>query len=195
VAYQPGVIVFGLARQFGSGPGDAGAWATGQQRLRQHDHALAELGCQGGFAGTCRGFQAYWHRRSRRLGGRPKIDRKIRDLIRRMNRESSPWGAPRIQDELLMLGHLSGAMAPRVELQLRKRALDDMNPYPRLFAPRSHRTVDFQSRIHKGGKKAQAVASNERKKETTIRLSEGRSRDRPVVRSDPTRACYLANCW
>jgi hypothetical protein len=89
-----------------------------------------------------------------------------------MNRESSLWGAPRTQGELLMLGHLSGAMAPRVfgvELQLRKRALDDMNPYPRLFAPRSHRTVDFQSRIQKGGKKAQAVASNERKKETIIR--------------------------
>ncbi len=25
-----------------------------------------------------------------------------------MNRESSLWGAPRIQDELVMLGHLSG---------------------------------------------------------------------------------------
>ena len=55
MAYQLGVIVFGLAQQFGSGPGDAGAWATGQKRLRTHDHALAELGCQGGFAGTCRG--------------------------------------------------------------------------------------------------------------------------------------------
>jgi hypothetical protein len=120
------------------------------------------------------GVQAYWHRRFRRLGGRPKIDRKIRGLIRRMNRDSSLWGAPRIQDELLMLGHLSGAMAPRVfgvELQLRKRALDDKNPYPRLFAPRSHRTVDFQSRIQKGGKRTQAVALNERKKETTSSAS------------------------
>ena len=107
MAYQLGVIVFGLARQFGSGPGDAGAWATGQQRLRQHDHALAELGCQGGFAGTCQGFQAYWHRRF--AGSEAAPDRsQDRDLIRRMNRESSLWGAPRIQGELLMLGHLSG---------------------------------------------------------------------------------------
>jgi len=51
-----------------------------------------------------RGFQAYWHWKSRRLGGRPKIAREIRDLIRRMNRENPLWGAPRIHGELLMLG-------------------------------------------------------------------------------------------
>ena len=51
-----------------------------------------------------RGFQAYWHWKSRRLGGRPKIDREIRDLIRRMNRENPLWRAPRIHGELLMLG-------------------------------------------------------------------------------------------
>src|SRR6202051_3653766 len=41
---------------------------------------------------------------SRRRGGRPKIDREIRDLIRRMSKENSLWGAPRIHGELLMLG-------------------------------------------------------------------------------------------
>ena len=51
-----------------------------------------------------RGFRAYWHWKSRRVGGRPKIDREIRDLIRRMNRENPLWGAPRIHGELLMLG-------------------------------------------------------------------------------------------
>jgi transposase InsO family protein len=51
-----------------------------------------------------RGFQAYWHWKSRRLGGRPKIHREIRDLIRRMSRENPLWGAPRIHGELLMLG-------------------------------------------------------------------------------------------
>ena len=51
-----------------------------------------------------RGFQAYWHWKSRRLGGRPKIDGEIRDLIRRMNRENPLWGAPRIHGELRMLG-------------------------------------------------------------------------------------------
>ena len=35
-----------------------------------------------------RGFRAYWRWKSRRRGGRPRIDRKIRDLIRRMSREN-----------------------------------------------------------------------------------------------------------
>jgi transposase InsO family protein len=51
-----------------------------------------------------RGFRAYWHWKSWQVGGRPKIDREIRDLIRRMNRENPLWGAPRIHGELLMLG-------------------------------------------------------------------------------------------
>jgi len=51
-----------------------------------------------------RGFQAYWRWKSRRHGGRPRIQREIRDLIRRMNKENPLWGAPRIHSELLMLG-------------------------------------------------------------------------------------------
>ena len=51
-----------------------------------------------------RGFRAYWHGKSRRRVGRPKTDREIRDLIRRMNHENPLWGAPRIHGELLMLG-------------------------------------------------------------------------------------------
>ena len=51
-----------------------------------------------------RGFRAYWRWKSRRRGGRPRIDREIRDLIRRMNKENPLWGAPRIHSELLMLG-------------------------------------------------------------------------------------------
>src|ERR1700680_498470 len=50
------------------------------------------------------GFRAYWRWKSRRRGGRPKIDCEIRDLIRRMSRENPLWGAPRIHGELLMLG-------------------------------------------------------------------------------------------
>ena len=34
------------------------------------------------------GFRSYWRWKSSRVGGRPKIDREIRDLIRRMNREN-----------------------------------------------------------------------------------------------------------
>jgi hypothetical protein len=51
-----------------------------------------------------RGFHAYWRWKSRRSGGRPRIDREIRDLIRRMSKENALWGAPRIHGELLMLG-------------------------------------------------------------------------------------------
>jgi transposase InsO family protein len=50
------------------------------------------------------GFRAYWHWKSRRRGGRPKIDREIRSLIRLMSHENPLWGAPRIHGELLMLG-------------------------------------------------------------------------------------------
>ena len=51
-----------------------------------------------------RGFRAYWRWNSSRVGGRPKIDREIRDLIRGMSKENPLWGAPRIHGELLMLG-------------------------------------------------------------------------------------------
>src|SRR5208337_5274120 len=50
-----------------------------------------------------RGFRAYWRWKCHRRGGRPRIDREIRDLIRRMSKENPLWGAPRIHGELLML--------------------------------------------------------------------------------------------
>src|ERR1017187_9732096 len=72
-----------------------------------------------------RGFRAYWRWKSRRRGGRPRIDREVRDLIRRINKENPLWGAPRIHSELLMLGievaestvhdQASGAALPGVE--------------------------------------------------------------------------------
>jgi len=51
-----------------------------------------------------RGFRAYWRWKSRRRGGRPRIEREIRDLIGPMSRDNPLWGAPRIHGELLMLG-------------------------------------------------------------------------------------------
>ncbi len=50
------------------------------------------------------GFRAYWRWRSRKRVGRPRIDRGLRDLIRRMSWENPLWGASRIHGELLMLG-------------------------------------------------------------------------------------------
>lgn len=49
-------------------------------------------------------FKMFWRWRSRNRVGRPKIDRGLRDLIQRMSRENSLWGASRIHGELLMLG-------------------------------------------------------------------------------------------
>jgi transposase InsO family protein len=50
------------------------------------------------------GFVAYWRWRSRRRGGRPRISKELRDLIRRMSFENPLWGAPRIHGEMLKLG-------------------------------------------------------------------------------------------
>jgi hypothetical protein len=46
------------------------------------------------------GPRAWWRWKSRNRGGRPKIDRESRDLVRRMCEENPLWGAPRIHDRL-----------------------------------------------------------------------------------------------
>jgi transposase InsO family protein len=51
------------------------------------------------------GFRLYWRWKSQGgKAGRPKVEREIRDLVRRMSRENPFWGAPRIQAELRLLG-------------------------------------------------------------------------------------------
>jgi hypothetical protein len=40
------------------------------------------------------GFRAYWRWKSRGRPGRPKIDRELRDLIRKVSKENPLWGAP-----------------------------------------------------------------------------------------------------
>ena len=51
-----------------------------------------------------KGVAAYWRWKSRSPGGRPRIAREVRDLIRRMSFENSLWGATKIHGELLKLG-------------------------------------------------------------------------------------------
>jgi len=50
------------------------------------------------------GFRAYWRWKSRGEPGRPRVSRKLRDLIRQMSKDNRLWGAPRIHGELLKLG-------------------------------------------------------------------------------------------
>jgi putative transposase len=52
------------------------------------------------------GFRLFWRWKSRRRNaGRPKVDREVRDLVRRLCRENPSCGAPRIQSELILLGY------------------------------------------------------------------------------------------
>ena len=51
-----------------------------------------------------KGFAAYWRWKSRSPGGRPRIAKEVRDLIRRMSVENPLWGATKIHGELLKLG-------------------------------------------------------------------------------------------
>jgi transposase InsO family protein len=50
------------------------------------------------------GFRAYWRWKSGGRVGRPRTDRELRQLIRRMSNDNPLWGAPRIHGELLKLG-------------------------------------------------------------------------------------------
>jgi hypothetical protein len=50
------------------------------------------------------GFRAYWRWKSRKRAWCPRIERGLRDLIRRISLENPLWGASRIRGGLLMLG-------------------------------------------------------------------------------------------
>jgi hypothetical protein len=50
------------------------------------------------------GFRCYWRWKSRRRGGRPRIEMELRALIRLMSTENQLCGAPRIHGGLLKLG-------------------------------------------------------------------------------------------
>src|ERR1022692_1147584 len=52
------------------------------------------------------GFAVYWRAisRTRRVFGRKRISKEVRNLIFRMVAENQTWGAPRVHGELLMLG-------------------------------------------------------------------------------------------
>lgn len=50
------------------------------------------------------GFRAHWAKKCGAGPGRPRIDKELRSLIRRMAEANPLWGAPRIHGELVMIG-------------------------------------------------------------------------------------------
>ena len=50
------------------------------------------------------GFRSFWHWKSSRRGGRPRVPLEFRKLIRDISLANPLWGAPRIHGELLKLG-------------------------------------------------------------------------------------------
>jgi transposase InsO family protein len=85
------------------------------------------------------GFALYWRviSRARRVIGRKRISKEVRDLIFRMVAENPTWGAPRIHGELLMLGF---DISERTISRWMKRAPRDPEPAKRWLAfLRNHR--------------------------------------------------------
>jgi len=85
------------------------------------------------------GFALYWRiiSKVRRVVGRKRISKEVRDLIFQMVAENPTWGAPRIHGELLMLGFI---VSERTISRWMKRAPRDPEPAKRWLAfLRNHR--------------------------------------------------------
>ena len=85
------------------------------------------------------GFRLYWKLVSRASGpmGRRPASQEVRDLIYRMAADNPSWGAPRIHDELLMLGF---EVSERTVSRWMKRAPRNPEPAKRWLAfLRNHR--------------------------------------------------------
>lgn len=85
------------------------------------------------------GFALYWRAlfRARRVIGRKRLSKEVRDLIFRMVAENPTWGAPRIHGELLMLGF---DVSERTISRWMRRAPRDPEPAKRWLAfLRNHR--------------------------------------------------------
>ena len=76
------------------------------------------------------GFKLYWHRKSKPgKSGRPKLDREIRNLIRRMSRENPLWGAPKILSELLLGYEVSQPTVAKYMVKTRKPPSQDWRTF------------------------------------------------------------------
>ena len=80
-------------------------WLSIMGMLREWKEALVFVQPRTVIKWHRKGFAFYWRRKSRATPGRPPISMKLIMLIRRLSKENVLWGAPRIRDELALLGH------------------------------------------------------------------------------------------
>ena len=84
---------------------DRGLWAGLSRIWAGWEHALAIVQPATVIRWRREGFKRYWTRKSRAsLGGRPTLERDVRELIRKISKANPIWGAPRICNELAKLG-------------------------------------------------------------------------------------------
>jgi hypothetical protein len=103
------------------------------------------------------GFRAFWRWKSRNRAGRPKIDRGLRDLIRRMSSENPKWGASRIHGELLMLGF--------------EVAQSTVSKYMVQGGPRSQGWKAFFSQSRAGDRRDRSVCGADPELRSAVRIS------------------------
>ena len=85
-------------------PADRAFWVLLRQVWRDWANALVFVQADTVVDWQRQGFKLSWRSVSRaKKVGRPRIPRKVQELIRRMARENG-WGAPRIHGDLLKLG-------------------------------------------------------------------------------------------
>jgi hypothetical protein len=102
-------------------------WVTMMRLLREWKDTLVIVQPATVVKWHRKGFRHYWRRKSRGKPGRPPIPMKLIHLIRRMSMENLTWGAPRIVDELALLGTRWGRPPSRgtwsgIALPRRRRA-------------------------------------------------------------------------
>jgi hypothetical protein len=103
--HQIGVLQRSTTKRPKLTAGDRMLWVFLSHVWRDWRSALAVVQPETVVAWHRAGFRLFWTWKvRRRQPGRPLISREVRDLIRKMCRENTGWGAPRIHGELLKLG-------------------------------------------------------------------------------------------